>query len=107
MQMESMLPLQALLKGLKLALNVGAMLLAFIALLALINSMLKFTGALPNSLGEMVGLDIPVLEVTIQTILGYLFMPRCVHYRHTLAGCTGGWFNDWNQACINGIYCLC
>lgn len=62
-------------EGLKLALNVGAMLLAFIALLALINSMLKFTGALPNSLGEMVGLDIPVLEVTIQTILGYLFMP--------------------------------
>lgn len=62
-------------EGLRLALNVGAMLLAFIALLALINSFLGFVGALPNSLGEMVGLDIPVLEVTIQTILGYIFMP--------------------------------
>ncbi|MCH8494136.1 MAG: NupC/NupG family nucleoside CNT transporter [Balneolales bacterium] len=62
-------------EGLRLALNVGAMLLAFIALLALINSFLGFVGGLPNSIGELVGLDIPVLEVTIQTILGYIFMP--------------------------------
>lgn len=62
-------------EGLKLALNVGAMLLAFIALLALLNSMLGFVGSLPNSIGEMVGIDIPILEITIQTILGYIFMP--------------------------------
>ena len=62
-------------EGLKLALNVGGMLLAFIALLAMLNSMLGFIGSLPNSVGELVGLDIPILEVTIQTILGYIFMP--------------------------------
>ncbi|MCH8566963.1 MAG: NupC/NupG family nucleoside CNT transporter [Balneolales bacterium] len=62
-------------EGLKLSLNVGAMLLAFIALLALINSFLGFAGTLPNSIGEFVGLDIPIFEVTIQGILGYIFAP--------------------------------
>jgi concentrative nucleoside transporter, CNT family len=62
-------------EGLRLALNVGAMLLAFIALLAMLNSFLGFVGSLPNSLGDMVGLNIPILEITIQTILGYIFMP--------------------------------
>ena len=50
--------------GLKLALNVGAMLIAFIALIALINSML-------GSVGSVVGID----GVTLQVILGYLFAP--------------------------------
>jgi len=50
--------------GLKLALNVGAMLIAFIALIALINSML-------GSVGSVVGVD----GVTLQVILGYLFAP--------------------------------
>ncbi|MCH8523626.1 MAG: NupC/NupG family nucleoside CNT transporter [Balneolales bacterium] len=62
-------------EGLKLALNVGGMLLAFIALLAMINSLLGFIGSIPNSLGEVIGVDIPILEVTIQVILGYIFMP--------------------------------
>lgn len=62
-------------EGLRLALNVGAMLLAFIALLALANSFLGWIGALPNAIGTSLGLDIPILNVTIQTILGYLFMP--------------------------------
>lgn len=44
--------------GLKLALNVGAMLLAFIALIALINGILGVFGGL-----------------TLQTILGYIFAP--------------------------------
>ncbi len=62
-------------EGLRLALNVGAMLLAFIALLALINSFLGWFGGVPATIGSMVGLDIPVLDVTIQLLLGYLFAP--------------------------------
>lgn len=50
--------------GLKLALNVGGMLIAFIALIALFNIIL-------GSLGGLVGLE----ALTIQKILGYLFAP--------------------------------
>lgn len=50
--------------GLKLALNVGAMLIAFIALIALINSIL-------GSAGSFVGID----GLTLEGILGYLFAP--------------------------------
>jgi CNT family concentrative nucleoside transporter len=62
-------------EGLRLALNVGAMLLAFIALLALINSFLGWAGTVPQTVGSMVGLDIGVLDITIQSILGYIFAP--------------------------------
>lgn len=61
--------------GLRLALNVGAMLIAFIALLALINSFLGWIGGVPQSVGALMGLDIGVLNITIQTILGYVFAP--------------------------------
>ncbi|RBW43179.1 NupC/NupG family nucleoside CNT transporter [Psychromonas sp. B3M02] len=50
--------------GLKLALNVGAMLIAFIALIALINNIL-------GSVGGFVGLE----ALTLEQILGYLFAP--------------------------------
>jgi CNT family concentrative nucleoside transporter len=50
--------------GLKLAVNVGAMLLAFIALIALLNGMLGGIGAVFNQ-----------EELTIQLILGYIFQP--------------------------------
>ncbi|MEL0629657.1 NupC/NupG family nucleoside CNT transporter [Psychromonas aquatilis] len=50
--------------GLKLALNVGAMLIAFIALIALINSLL-------GTFGGWVGLE----ALTLEQILGYLFAP--------------------------------
>ncbi|MEM1086033.1 MAG: NupC/NupG family nucleoside CNT transporter [Verrucomicrobiota bacterium] len=50
--------------GLKLALNVGAMLLAFIGLIALINLVLAWIGAIPGA---------PVL--TLEGILGSLFAP--------------------------------
>lgn len=50
--------------GLKLALNVGAMLIAFIALIALINSMLGSAGAVFGFEG-----------LTLELILGYLFSP--------------------------------
>lgn len=62
-------------EGLRLALNVGAMLLAFIALLALINSFLGWAGTFPQTVGSLMGLEIGVLNITIQNILGYLFAP--------------------------------
>ncbi len=50
--------------GLQIALNVGAMLLAFIALIALFNGLIGW-------LGSLVGLT----DLTFQSILGYLFQP--------------------------------
>jgi len=50
--------------GLKLALNVGAMLLAFIGLIALVNGGLRWAGG-------HVGLD----NLSLELILGYLFSP--------------------------------
>ncbi|MGB1261324.1 MAG: NupC/NupG family nucleoside CNT transporter [Cognaticolwellia sp.] len=50
--------------GLKLAVNVGAMLLAFIAIIALLNSMV-------SGLGNLLGFD----GITIEWILGYIFAP--------------------------------
>ncbi|WP_046175219.1 NupC/NupG family nucleoside CNT transporter [Domibacillus indicus] len=50
--------------GLQLALNIGAMLLAFIAIVALINGLLGFIGGL-------VGFD----ELSLELILGYIFAP--------------------------------
>ncbi|WP_210364763.1 NupC/NupG family nucleoside CNT transporter [Bacillus sp. REN3] len=50
--------------GLQLALNIGAMLLAFIALIALINGILGFVGGWFNVDG-----------LTLEKILGYLFSP--------------------------------
>lgn len=50
--------------GLRLALNVGGMLIAFIALIALLNTMV-------GAIGGLVGLQ----ALTIQEILGYLFAP--------------------------------
>lgn len=61
--------------GLRLALNVGAMLIAFIALLALINSFLGWVGGVPQTIGSLMGLEIGVLDITIQMILGYIFAP--------------------------------
>lgn len=50
--------------GLQLSLNVGAMLIAFIALIALINTLL-------GSIGGIFGAD----ELTLQLLLGYIFAP--------------------------------
>jgi len=55
--------------GLKLALNVGVMLLAFIALIALINAPLSW-------LGEITGLEQALGKpTTLSTLLGYLLAP--------------------------------
>lgn len=61
--------------GLRLALNVGAMLLAFFALLAMLNHVVGYLGGLPNQIGALVGLDIPAYELSIQGILGWIFAP--------------------------------
>lgn len=61
--------------GLRLALNVGAMLLAFFALLAMLNYVVMFLGTMPNVIGGWVGLEVPVFELSIQMILGWLFAP--------------------------------
>jgi len=50
--------------GLMIAANVGAMLLAFIAIIALINGLLGWAGSL-------IGYE----EITLQLLLGYLFQP--------------------------------
>jgi concentrative nucleoside transporter, CNT family len=50
--------------GMQLALNVGAMLLAFIALIALLNGIIGWAGG-------MFGVD----DLTFQVILGYVFQP--------------------------------
>jgi len=57
-------------EGLKLALNVGAMLLAFIAIIALINSVLSWTGDVTR-----LTTIIPAEDFTLETILGWLFAP--------------------------------
>lgn len=55
--------------GLKLAANVGAMLLAFIALLAMFNYFLSEVGSLVG-LNQMLG-----FELTIETLLGWVIAP--------------------------------
>jgi CNT family concentrative nucleoside transporter len=61
--------------GLRLAVNVGAMLLAFFALLAMMNYVVMFLGTLPNMIGGWVGVSIPVYSLSIQMILGWIFAP--------------------------------
>ncbi len=57
-------------EGLKLALNVGAMLLAFIAIIAMINSFLSWFGDV-----TLLTSIIPAEDFTLETMLGWLFAP--------------------------------
>lgn len=57
-------------EGLKLALNVGAMLLAFIAIIAMINSFLSWFGDV-----TLLTSVIPVEDFTLESILGWVFAP--------------------------------
>lgn len=57
-------------EGLKLALNVGAMLLAFIAIIAMINSFLSWFGDV-TTLSSFLPSD----SFTLETILGWVFAP--------------------------------
>ena len=61
-------------QGLKLAVNVGAMLLVFVALLALVNDSLSGLGGWIG-LNDVIAANTPYRELTLEFILGYLFAP--------------------------------
>lgn len=61
-------------QGLKLAVNVGAMLLVFVALLALVNDALSGLGGWIG-LNDVIAANTPYRELTLEFILGYLFAP--------------------------------
>ena len=61
-------------EGLKLALNVGAMLIAFIAIIALVNAILGLPFALYNDWAGLEGAS-AVEPLTLQRILGWVFSP--------------------------------
>lgn len=61
--------------GLRLALNVGAMLIAFIALIALINGLLGVTADGLNWLFNKASLAFQLPDLTLQKILGWIFSP--------------------------------
>lgn len=74
-------------EGMKLALNVGAMLLAFIALIALANALLGLPFQLYN---DWMGLDgaAAVAPLTLQQILGWVFWPFAFLIGVPAAECT-------------------
>lgn len=77
--------------GLRLALNVGAMLLAFIGLIALINGLLAAAGELPRILSSG---SLPAVEgMTLEFLLGKAFAP--------LAFVIGV---PWNEAGVAGSF---
>lgn len=61
-------------EGLKLAVNVGAMLLVFVAFIAMINGILGGIGDL-TSLNEWVVANTPYQSLSLELILGYTFAP--------------------------------
>ncbi|WP_299535158.1 nucleoside transporter C-terminal domain-containing protein [Ulvibacterium sp.] len=61
-------------EGLKLAVNVGAMLLVFLAVIAMINGILEWTGNI-GSLNEWIALNTIYEKLSLEAILGTLFAP--------------------------------
>jgi CNT family concentrative nucleoside transporter len=61
-------------EGLKLALNIGAMLLVFLAFIAMINGMLGLVGDLTN-LNEWVASNTSYKAFSLEFVLGYAFAP--------------------------------
>lgn len=61
-------------EGLKLAVNVGAMLLVFIAFIAMINGILGWIGDI-TSLNEWAKANTPYSAFSLELILGYIFAP--------------------------------
>jgi concentrative nucleoside transporter, CNT family len=61
-------------EGLKLAANVAAMLLVFIAMIAMLNEILGFAGEITR-LNQLVAAHTPYLRFDLNFILGYLFAP--------------------------------
>ncbi len=61
-------------EGLKLAVNVGAMLLVFVAFIAMLNGILGWVGDI-TSLNEMIAANTPYKSLSLELILGYAFAP--------------------------------
>jgi len=61
-------------EGIKMAVNVGAMLLVFIALIALLNGVLSGLGSW-TGINDWVALNTPYDTLSFELILGYLFAP--------------------------------
>jgi len=61
--------------GLKLALNVAAMLISFLALLAMINYMLAYGAYKINHLFSALGIAMRLPQLSIELVFGYLFSP--------------------------------
>ncbi len=61
-------------EGLKLAVNVGAMLLVFLAFIAMINGILSWTGDITN-LNSWIANNTSYSEFSLEFILGYTFAP--------------------------------
>ena len=61
-------------EGLRLAVNVGAMLLVFLAFIAMINGILGWVGDITN-LNEWVAANTAYTEFSLEFILGYIFAP--------------------------------
>lgn len=61
-------------EGLKLAVNVGAMLLVFVAFIAMINGVLGWVGDI-TSLNEWMASNTPYQSFSLEAILGYAFAP--------------------------------
>lgn len=61
--------------GLHLALNVGAMLISFLALLALLNYVLDYSGYKFNMLLDYVGIAWRLPQLSLQIIFSYIFAP--------------------------------
>ncbi len=61
-------------EGLKLAVNVGAMLLVFVALIAMVNGILDYAGDL-TSLNEWIAANTSYQKLSLEAILGTIFAP--------------------------------
>ncbi|MDX1362754.1 NupC/NupG family nucleoside CNT transporter [Arenibacter latericius] len=61
-------------EGLKLAVNVGAMLLVFVAFIAMINGILNWTGDATN-LNAWIAASSPYQKLSLEAILGTIFAP--------------------------------
>lgn len=79
--------------GLKLALNIGAMLLAFIGLIALVNGCLGGIGNLINHLFNFLGMSVQLPHLSLEIVLGWIFSP--------VAWLIGV---PWNEATIAGSF---
>ncbi|WP_397364818.1 nucleoside transporter C-terminal domain-containing protein [Olleya sp. R77988] len=61
-------------EGLKLAVNVGAMLLVFVAFIAMLNGILGWVGDVTN-LNDWIALNTSYTTLSLELILGYIFAP--------------------------------